>query len=92
MADLEHPEGPSAVEPESGSIPQGTNVLAIISLLLALTASPLTVLFGYIAVGQARRANQRGEGMAWFSIGLGWLWLVAWIVLGISAAVIWFEL
>jgi uncharacterized membrane protein len=90
MTDFSGTSAPAEQKPEK--IRQGTNVLATISLLLALTASPLTVIFGYIAVGQVRRANQRGEGMAWFAIGLGWLWLVAWIVLGISAAVIWFDL
>lgn len=72
--------------------PQGINVLSIISLVLALTASPLTVLFGYIAVGQIRRANQKGEALAWTAVALGWFWLVVWIVAGAVAALIWFEL
>jgi hypothetical protein len=72
--------------------PQGFNVLAIVSLILALVASPLTIIFGYIAVGQARRANQRGEGIAWVAIGLGWAWLIAWVVLSITLGTIWLEL
>jgi len=71
---------------------QGLNVMAVVSLILALVASPLTIIFGYIAVGQARRAHQRGEGIAWVAIGLGWFWLVAWVVLGITLGTIWFEL
>ena len=72
--------------------PQGWNVLAIISLVLALTASPLTVIFGYLAVGQIRRANQKGEALAWTAVGLGWLWLVAWVAAVVIAALVWFEL
>ncbi len=71
--------------------PGRLNVLAVISLILALTASPLSVVFGYLAVGQIRRANQRGESMAWVAVGLGWLWLIAWIVAGVSVAVIWID-
>lgn len=71
---------------------RGLNVLAVISLLLGLTASPLTVIFGYLAVGQVRRAHQRGEALAWTAVGLGWFWLVAWVVAGVIAALIWFEL
>ena len=72
--------------------PARWNILAVISMILALTASPLTVVFGYLAVGQIRRAGQRGEAVAWVAVALGWLWLVAWIVLGISLAVIWGDL
>jgi hypothetical protein len=79
-------------ETSAPATPRGLNILAVVAVVLALTASPLTVVFGYLAVGHARRANQRGEGMAWFAVALGWLWLIAWVVLGISGAVIWFEL
>jgi uncharacterized membrane protein YcjF (UPF0283 family) len=72
--------------------PRRLNVLAVMSLILALTASPLSVVFGYLAVGQIRRANQRGESMAWVAVGLGWLWLIAWIVAGVSVAVIWIDI
>ena len=68
------------------------NALAIISLVLALTASPLTVIFGYLAVGQIRRANQKGEALAWTAVGLGWFWLVAWVAAVVIAALVWFEL
>jgi hypothetical protein len=79
-------------EDQPVTVPQCVNVLAIVSLVLALVASPLTIIFGYIAVGQARRAHQRGEGIAWVAIGLGWAWLIAWVVLGITLGTIWFEL
>lgn len=67
------------------------NVLAPLSLVLALVASPLAVVFGYIAIGQIRRADQRGASMAWAAIALGWLWLVATVVILGSLAVIWSE-
>ena len=78
----------AAVELETS----GINILSIVSLILGLTLSPLTVVFGYIAVGQIRRADQRGEAMAWFSIALGWLWLVGYVVAGAALAINWFQL
>jgi hypothetical protein len=59
---------------------RGFTVLAAVSLVLALLASPVAVIFGYIALGQARRANQRGETLALWGIGLGWVVLAAWVV------------
>lgn len=59
---------------------RGVNILAIVSLLLALVLSPLALIFGYIALGQTRRANQRGEALALWGIGLGWLVFAAWAI------------
>jgi uncharacterized membrane protein len=59
-------------------------VLSLISFVLALTLSPFAVVFGYLAVGQVRRSRQRGEALAWVSVGLGWLWAILWVVLGIA--------
>jgi hypothetical protein len=62
---------------------RGLNVLAVVSLVLAIALSPLAILFGYIALGQSRRAGQRGEQLALWAIGVGWLVLAGWaIVLG----------
>ena len=87
---------PSGLDTEALTVeptpPGRLNVLAVVALLLALTASPLATLFGYIAVGQIRRAGQRGEGLAWTAVGLGWLWTVGYVVAGTVAAFIWFEL
>lgn len=69
----------------------GWNVLAVVSLVLALTASPLAVLFGYLAIGQIGRAGQRGEGLAWIAVALGWLWLVAFVVVVSALVIIWRE-
>jgi hypothetical protein len=71
---------------------QGINVLAIIALVLAVALSPLATLFGYIAVGQARRAHQKGEAMAWVAVGLGWLWTIGYVIAGAVVAVTWFQL
>jgi len=71
---------------------QGINVLAIIALVLAVALSPLATLFGYIAVGQARRAHQKGEAMAWVAVGLGWLWTIGYVIVGAVVAVTWFQL
>lgn len=59
---------------------RGINLLAIASLVLAFTLSPLALVFGYIALGQTRRAGQRGEALALWGIGLGWLVFAAWAV------------
>lgn len=87
---------PSGVDTEAVMVDEATptrmNALAVVSLVLALTASPLATLFGYLAVGQIRRAGQRGEGLAWTAVGLGWLWTVVYAVAGTVVALIWFEL
>ena len=66
---------------------KGVNMLSIVALVLALALSPLAVLFGYIALGQTRRARQRGETLALWAIGLGWIVFAAWLVL--IASLVW---
>ena len=63
---------------------QGVNLLSIVAFVLALALSPLAVIFGYIALGQTRRARQRGETLALWAIGLGWLVFAAWVVVTVS--------
>ena len=70
----------------------GLNILSILSLVLALALSPFAMVFGYLAVGQIRRAHQRGEALAWVSVGLGWLWTIAWVVLGVTVGMTWLQL
>jgi hypothetical protein len=60
---------------------KGVNVLSIVAMILAIALSPLAVIFGYIALGQTRRARQRGEALALWAIGLGWVVFAAWAVL-----------
>jgi hypothetical protein len=66
---------------------KGVNVLSIVAFVLALSLSPLAVIFGYIALGQTRRAYQRGETLALWAIGLGWVVFAAWVVL--IASLVW---
>lgn len=71
---------------EVGPSTRGVNVLSIVAFVLAATLSPLAVFFGYIALGQTRRASQRGETLALWAIGIGWVVLAAWVV-AVSALV-----
>ena len=85
-------EGSEDLSAESKGPRSGLNILSVISLILALALSPLAMVFGYAAVGQSRRAHQRGETLAWVAVGLGWLWTVGWVVLGISLGMTWLQL
>lgn len=59
-----------------------TNPLAIAALILAVLLSPAAALFGHIALGQIARSQgrERGSAPAWIAIGLGYLWLVALVI------------
>ena len=85
-------EGSEDLSAESKGPRSGLNILSVISLILALSLSPFAMVFGYAAVGQSRRAHQRGESLAWVAVGLGWLWTVGWVVLGISLGMTWLQL
>jgi len=65
------------------------NILSVVSLVAALVASPLAVIFGYVALAQIRTSDQRGSSLAWTAVGLGWLWLSLYIVAGVSLFIIW---
>jgi hypothetical protein len=69
----------------------GINILAIISLVLALALSPFALVFGYLAVGQARRARQKGESAAWVAVSLGWVWAIAYVILGVVLGAAWLQ-
>ena len=85
-------EGSEDLSAKSRGPRSGLNILSVISLILALSLSPFAMVFGYAAVGQSRRAHQRGESLAWVAVGLGWLWTVGWVVLGISLGMTWLQL
>ena len=89
MADEEPKQ---ALDTPSGPERSGINIVSIVALILALTLSPFSVIFGYLAVGQIRRSEQRGEALAWFSVGLGWLWLVGYVLAGSIAITAWLQL
>jgi len=90
------PSAPSETAPvknsESSAVRSGLNVLSVMSFVLSLTLSPFAMVFGYIAVGQIRRSRQRGEVLAWISVGLGWLWTLGFVVLGVVLGTTWFQL
>ena len=85
-------DGPIESEPSQETNRTGLNILSVISLILALTLSPFAMVFGYIAVSQTRRSRQRGEALAWVSVGLGWLWTIGWVVLGVTLGATWLQL
>jgi len=85
-------EGSEDLSAKSRGPRSGLNILSVISLILALSLSPFAMVFGYAAVGQSRRAHQRGESLAWVAVGLGWLWTVGWVVLAISLGMTWLQL
>jgi hypothetical protein len=85
-------EAPAAEESVGEQVRSGLNILSVISLVLALTLSPFAMIFGYLAVGQIRRAQQRGEALAWVSVGLGWLSTVGWVVLAVTLGATWLQL
>ncbi len=64
------------------------NALAVAALILAAMLSPLAALFGHIAAAQIARSQgaERGAVIAWIAVGLGYVWLLGAIVLGV---VIW---
>lgn len=61
------------------------NALAVAAMILAIMLSPLAALFGHIAVGQIARSRgtERGAVLGWVAVGLGYVWLVGAIVLGV---------
>jgi len=82
----------SVEDPERSPAQSGLNILSVLSLVLSLTLSPFAMVFGYIAVGQIRRSRQRGEVLAWISVGLGWFWTLGFVVLGVVLGTTWFQL
>lgn len=99
---VETPAQENVSTPDSGVVPEdtakqktaraGLNILSAMSLVLALTLSPFAMVFGYIAVGQIRRSHQRGEALAWISVGFGWLWTIGYVVLGVVLWMTWLQL
>ncbi len=67
------------------------NILAILSFVAALVASPLAMPFGYVALRQIRKSDQSGTTLAWISVGLGWLWLASYAVVITALLTIWAE-
>lgn len=62
------------------------NALAVAALILAILLSPLAALFGHVAAAQVSRSagRERGAVIAWVAVGLGYLWLVGAVVVGVA--------
>lgn len=99
--DASDPDGTGSQEAEKRTPRKrsGINVLSVVALVMAIALSPVAVVFGYLALGQTRRASQRGEGIALWAIGLGWLALAVWVVatgalvvIGLERGVTWEDL
>ncbi len=77
----------------TGSTPTArTNGLAIASLVLGILwldwiGSILALVFGYVALGQIKRRNQGGRGLALTGVILGWVGvgLLGALVIGVAA-------
>ena len=75
---------PAAIRPESEPRPP-LNPLAIVALLLACVGGFPALIFGHIAMRQIKRTGERGIVIARVATVLGYLWLVATLVLLYSA-------
>ena len=78
------PELPTEPPPPTRPRPR-LNALAVTAMILAVMLSPFAALFGHIANGQIARSHgaERGAVLAWIAVGLGYVWLVGAIVLGV---------
>ncbi|TPW74717.1 DUF4190 domain-containing protein [Schumannella soli] len=64
---------------------QGTNTLAIISLVLAFVVSLGAVITGHIALGQIKRTGEGGRGLALAGLILGYIGIAG----GVIAVIFW---
>ncbi|MER7330423.1 MULTISPECIES: DUF4190 domain-containing protein [unclassified Micromonospora] len=78
--------------PPSGPRPGGTNVLAILSLVLAFVFAPAGIVLGHLAKRQIRSTGEEGDQLATWGLvlsyvftGLGLLACCGWIALVVAA-------
>lgn len=71
--------------PGTGTYPEGqpakTNTLAIVSLISSFFVSLLGVIFGHIALSQIKRTGEGGRGLAIAGLVIGYLGIVAGIII-----------
>lgn len=60
---------------------RGTNVFAILALVLGLFTGILGIVFGHVARAQIRRTGESGDGLAIAGLVVGYLWLAFWVLL-----------
>ncbi len=78
----------ASASPYAAAPQQKTNVLAIVSLVLAFFISIGAIICGHIALNQIKRTGENGRGLAIAGLVLGYLGLVVgliWIVIIIAA-------
>jgi uncharacterized protein YacL len=74
-------------QPHSGYAPapsNRTNGLAIASLITSFFISIVGIILGHIALGQIKRTGENGRGLAIAGLVIGYLGLVAGILVAIS--------
>jgi Domain of unknown function (DUF4190) len=73
---------PSTASPPSPQFLQPTNAFAIVALVCALIGgSLLAIVFGHVSLSQIRRSGERGEGLANAALVIGYLSLVASVII-----------
>lgn len=68
---------PQPVYPQQSYFPsQKTNGLAIVAFILSFFISILGIILGHIAIRDIRLTGERGDGLAWTAITIGWVCLI----------------
>lgn len=73
---------PSAADPRAGS----TNVLAMLSLVMAFVFAPAGIVLGHVALSQIKRTRERGHGLAVAGLVCGYLSVAIALVVVIALA------
>ena len=73
----------ASASPYAAAPQQKTNVLAIVSLVLAFFISIGAIICGHIALNQIKRTGENGRGLAIAGLVLGYLGLVGGLILSI---------
>jgi len=61
-----------------------TNPLAILAVVLAAIGGAPALIFGHVAIRQIKQTGERGFVLAIIATILGYVWLVAWVILLVS--------
>lgn len=90
----EPPYGPPQAYGYGYPVPQPTNVLAIIALVLSLMGMSIGgVITGHISLAQIRRTAEQGRGMALAGLIIGYIgcafWLLALVFVIVFPLIMW---